>query len=110
MTTLLHLSQTVVDIQQALAREDRFSNDACMALLKGVSLLRDATDALERDIKTAFEERGMSISRVLGNSAPYVTTVDQNDVDPLDYERREMAALAEGLTVRPQYNRTQAGE
>ena len=110
MTTLFHLSQTIVDMQQELAREQRFSNDACMALLKGVSLLRDATDALERDIKTAFEERGMAVSRVLGNSAPYVTTVDPNDVDPLDYERREIAALAEGLTVRPQYNRTQAGE
>ena len=79
MTTLLHLSQTVVDIQQALAREDRFSNDACITLLKGVSLLRDATDALERDIKTAFEERGMSISRVLGNSAPYTATIESDD-------------------------------
>jgi hypothetical protein len=86
-------------MQQELAREQRFSNDACMALLKGVSLLRDATDALERDIKTAFEERGMAVSRVLGNSAPYVTTVDQSDIDPLDYERREMAALAEDYMI-----------
>lgn len=110
MTTLLHLSQTIVDMQQELSREQRFSSDACMALLKGVSLLRDATDALEKDIRAAFEERDRAVSRVLGNSAPYVTTVDQNDIDPLDYERREMAALAEGLTVRPQYNRAQAGE
>ena len=110
MTTLLHLSQTVVDMQQELSREQRFASDACAALLKGVSLLRDATDALERDIKTAFEERDRAVSRVLGNSSPYVAMVDPHDVDPLEYDRREKAALAEGLIVQPQYSRTQAGE
>lgn len=68
MTTLLHLNQTVIDMQQELAREQRFATDSCHALLKGIALLREATDALERDIKTAFEERDRAISRVLGGN------------------------------------------
>lgn len=82
MTTLLHLSQTIIDMQQELAREQRFANDSCVSLMKGVALLREALDALERDIKTAFEERDRAVSRVLGNSAPYTTTIDpQIDAD-----------------------------
>jgi hypothetical protein len=68
MTTLQHLSQTVIDMQQELSREQRFADDSCHSLLKGIALLREATDALERDIKTAFEERGRAISRVLGSN------------------------------------------
>ena len=79
MTTLLHLSQTIVDMQQELSREQRFSSDACMALLKGVSLLRDATDALEKDIRAAFEERDRAVTRMLGNSAPFTTTIESDD-------------------------------
>lgn len=79
MTTLLHLSQTIIDMQQELTREQRFSHDACHNLLKGVALLREATDALERDIRAAFEERDRSVSRVLGNSAPYTTTIEPDD-------------------------------
>lgn len=82
MTTLLHLSQTIVDMQQELSREQRFSNDSCVSLLKGVALLREATDALERDIRAAFEERDRAVSRVLGNSAPFTTTIEpQIDAD-----------------------------
>lgn len=110
MTTLFHLSQTIVDMQQELAREQRFSADACTNLMRGVGLLRDATDALERDIKAAFDERNKAVARVLGNGAPYVTTVDPHDVDPEEYERREMAALAEGLLVRPQFNGASGGD
>jgi hypothetical protein len=79
MTTLLHLSQTIVDMQQELSREQRFASDSCVALLKGVSLLRDATDALEKDIKVAFEERDRAVTRMLGNSAPFTTTIDPDD-------------------------------
>lgn len=79
MTTLLHLSQTIIDMQQELTREQRFSHDACHNLMKGVALLREATDALERDIRSAFEERDRSVSRVLGNSAPYTTTIEPDD-------------------------------
>jgi len=75
MTTLLHLSQTIVDMQQELTREQRFAHDACHNLLKGVALLREAVDALEKDIKTVFEERDRSVARVLGNSAPFTTTI-----------------------------------
>jgi DnaJ-domain-containing protein 1 len=81
MTTLFHLSQTIVDMQQELAREQRFGNDACANLLKGVSLLREATDALERDIKAAFDERAKAVARVLGNAAPYVTTVEPSPIN-----------------------------
>ena len=85
MTTLLNLSQSISDMQQELAREQRFANDSCVSLMKGVALLREALDALERDIKTAFEERDRAVSRVLGNSAPYTTTIEpQIDAnDPL---------------------------
>ena len=76
MTTLVHLSQTIVDMQQELAREQRFGQDALAALLKGVTLLRDATDELERDIKAAFGERDQAISRVLGSNQPNITMVE----------------------------------
>jgi hypothetical protein len=79
VTTLLHLSQSIVDMQQELAREQRFAHDACHNLLKGTSLLREALDALEKDIKTVFEERDRSVCRVLGNSAPYTTTIESDD-------------------------------
>lgn len=79
MTTLLHLSQAVVDMQQELAREQRFGHDACRNLLSGVNLIREALDGLEKDIRTVFEERDRSVSRVLGNSAPFTTTIDFND-------------------------------
>lgn len=95
MTTLLHLSQTIVDMQQELSREQRFSTDSCISLLKGVALLREALDALERDIKTAFEERDRAVARVLGNSAPFTTTIDPDD--PLGLER----ALMNGQNVPP---------
>jgi ankyrin repeat protein len=48
MTTLLHLSQTIVDIQEGLSREQRFSQDACRNLLNATKLVREALDALER--------------------------------------------------------------
>jgi hypothetical protein len=76
MTTLVHFSQTIVDMQQELAREQRFGQDALAALLKGVTLLRDATDALERDIKAAFGERDQAISRVLGSNPSNITMVE----------------------------------
>lgn len=84
MTNLLHLSQTLTDIQQELAREQRFSGDACHNLLKGVALVREALEALERDIKANFEERDRSVARVLGNSAPFTTTIDPDDPLALD--------------------------
>lgn len=98
MTTLFHLSQTVIDMQQELAREQRFSADACTNLLKGVSLLREATDALERDIKAAFEERNKAVARVLGNAAPYVTTVDQ--AQPADIGLDNLAYMSALNVVR----------
>jgi hypothetical protein len=66
-------------MQQELAREQRFGHDACRNLLAGVNLIREALDGLEKDIKTAFEERDRSVSRVLGNSAPFTTTIEPND-------------------------------
>ena len=76
MNTLLHLGQIVSDMDQELAREQRFGQDALAALLKGVTLLRDATDALERDIKAAFGERDQAISRVLGSNPSNITMVE----------------------------------
>lgn len=76
MTTLLHLSQSIADMQDHLSREQRFSHDACHNLLSGVKLCREAIDALERDIRNHFEERDRSVSRLIGNSQPYTTIID----------------------------------
>ena len=38
MTNLLHLGQIASDMDQELAREQRFGQDSLAALLKGVSL------------------------------------------------------------------------
>ena len=76
MTTLLHLNQAILDVQESLVREQRFSQDACHNLLNGTKLLREALDALDRDIKTHFEERDRSVSRMLGNSQPYTTVIE----------------------------------
>ena len=76
MTTLLHLSQSIADMQDHLSREQRFSHDACRNLLSGVKLCREAIDALERDIRNHFEERDRSVARMIGNSQPYATIID----------------------------------
>ena len=78
MTTLLHLTQTIVDIQDSLNREMRFSRDACHNLLNGTKLLRDALEALERDIRSHFEERDRSISMMVGTSQPYATVIENS--------------------------------
>ena len=76
MTTLLHLNQTLLDVQETLNRERRFSHDACHNLLSGLKLVREGIDVLERDIRTYFEERDRSISCVLGSSQPHTTLID----------------------------------
>lgn len=76
MTTLLHLSQSIIDIQDALQREQRFAQDACHNLLNGTKLLREALDALERDIRAHFEERDRAVSRVMGNSQLHAPVID----------------------------------
>lgn len=76
MTTLLHLTQSIADMQNELTREQRFSSDARRNLLNGVKLLRDAVDALEKDILSNFEERDRSIARMIGNSQPYTTVIE----------------------------------
>jgi hypothetical protein len=76
MTTLLHLNQAVLDMQENLSREQRFSQDACHNLLNGAKLLREAVEALERDIRAHFEERDRAVSRMIGTSQPYTTVID----------------------------------
>lgn len=81
MTTLLHLNQTIVDIQDSLNREQRFSRDACHNLLNGTKLVREAIENLERDIRSHFEERDRSISMMVGTSQPYTTVIDEHSED-----------------------------
>lgn len=81
MTTLLHLNQTLLDVQEALARERRFGHDTSHGLINGIKLVREGLDALERDIRTYFEERDRSLSCVLGSSQPYTTLIDDTSVD-----------------------------
>lgn len=79
MTTLLHLNQTLLDVQETLARERRFGHDTCHSLLNGLKLVRESLDGLERDIRNYFEERDRSISCVLGNSQPFTTLIDESN-------------------------------
>lgn len=89
MTTLLHLSQAVLDMQENLSREQRFSQDACHNLLNGTKLLREGVDALERDIRAHFEERDRSVSRMIGNSQPYTTVIDDSLPDQVAIEAKK---------------------
>ena len=84
MTTLLHLTQSIADMQNELNREQRFSGDARRNLLNGVKLLRDALDALEKDILSNFDERDRSIARMIGNSQPYTTVIENTPVIKID--------------------------
>lgn len=88
MTTLLHLSQTIIDIQDSLSREQRFSRDACHNLLNGTKLLRDALDALERDIRSHFDERDRSIAMMVGTSQPYTTVIEDTVEKPAIEEKK----------------------
>jgi hypothetical protein len=63
-------------MQNELSREQRFSLDAKRNLLNGVKLLREAIDALERDILNNFDERDRSIARMIGNSQPFTTVIE----------------------------------
>lgn len=80
MTTLLHLAQSISDIQNDLAREQRFSADARRNLLSGVKIIREAIDALERDIAANFDERDRSVSRMIGNSHPFTTVIENSNM------------------------------
>lgn len=84
MTTLLHLTQSIADMQNELSREQRFSLDAKRNLLNGVKLLREAIDALERDILNNFDERDRSIARMIGNSQPFTTVIENTPAPKLE--------------------------
>lgn len=77
MATLLHLNQTLLDVQETLLRERRFGRDTCQNLINGIKLVREGLDNMERDIRTYFEERDRSLSCVMGNSQPYATLIDE---------------------------------
>lgn len=79
MATLLNIGQAINDMQQELAREQRFSRDAYQVLKKGIALVREAMDALEKDAQDIFEERDRAISRLHGNSDLFVTTIEADD-------------------------------
>jgi hypothetical protein len=69
-------------MQNELSREQRFSLDAKRNLLNGVKLLREAIDALERDILNNFDERDRSIARMIGNSQPFTTVIENTPPVP----------------------------
>ena len=72
---------SLLELPAGLSREQRFSQDACRNLLSATKLVREALDALERDIHNNFEERDRSVSRMLGNSQPYTTVIEANAPD-----------------------------
>lgn len=53
-------------------------------LLIGVKLVKDAAEALEKDILANFDERDRSISRMIGNSQPYATVIENTPVIKID--------------------------
>ena len=77
----MHLNQTLLDVQETLTRERRFSHDNCHSLLSGLKLVREGLDNLERDIRAYFEERDRSLSCVLGNSQPHTTLIDETGME-----------------------------
>lgn len=89
MSTLLHLNQTLLDVQEILARERRFGHDTCHSLINSLKLVREGLDGMERDIKTYFEERDRSISCVIGNSQPFTTVIDDTPATTPAIERKK---------------------
>lgn len=88
MTTLLHLNQTLLDVQETLARERRFGHETCHSLVNSIRLIREGLDGMERDIKNYFDERDRSISCVIGNSQPFTTVIDQASSSPAIEEKK----------------------
>lgn len=84
MTTLLQLNQAVIDMQAELSREQHFARDTFQALRKGIGLVREALDVLEKDIQTAFEERDRALSRIQGNSITFTIEGDAASKDSPD--------------------------
>lgn len=84
MTNFLHLTQVLTDMQSDLSREQRFTRDVKTSLMKGLAIVREAIDSVEREMMDAFDERDRAISRILGNSTTFVATISPDD--PLGLE------------------------
>lgn len=89
MTTLLHLNQTLLDVQEVIVRERRFGHDTCHNIMNGIKLVREGLDNLERDIRTYFEERDRSLSCVLGTSQAHTTVIDEAAQKTLPLEEKK---------------------
>lgn len=95
MTTLLHLNQTLLDVQETLARERRFGHETCHSLINSIRLVREGLDGMERDIKNYFDERDRSISCVIGNSQPFTTVIDQASPATAIEDKKAAASVPE---------------
>jgi len=76
MTTLHHLELAVIDMSERMRRELQFSSDARKQIRDSFIILRDALDATEKAVNSAFDERMMALSSAIGTGAPSPETVD----------------------------------
>lgn len=84
MTTFFHLGQALIDMQQGLGREQRFGTEAGQNLLKGIAIIREALDTLERDTKTMIEERERAIASLIGGTGTGPVAVAPEPIMSLD--------------------------
>lgn len=81
MSNILHMQQTILDIQERVNREIQFGEDTQRELLTTVRLMRDTLGHLENQINQLFNERAAALVSVIGHpSRPQ--TVDMTAEQP----------------------------
>ena len=76
MATLHNLELGLIDLQDRMQRELQFSSDSRALISKAAATARDALDALEGAINTAFDERMRALSAAIGTGKPSPETLD----------------------------------
>ena len=82
MSNILHLQQNLIDIQERINREVQFGEDTARELLKTVSLLKETTAMLEKQIITLFQDRRASLMATLGQPQETMTLVHEPEEKP----------------------------
>jgi hypothetical protein len=77
MSNILHMQQNLIDIQERINREVTFGEDTARELLKTVSLLKETTAMLEKQIITLFQDRRASLMATLGQPQETMTLVHE---------------------------------
>lgn len=94
MTTLHNLGLSLVDLQDRLQRELQFSSDSRNHVMNAMGTVREALDALDQAIQTAFDERMRALSAALGNGKPSPETITSSEPAKPVKRLREVGADA----------------